>query len=341
MGIETRGVGRWVYLRATLPPKPGSARLRPYQQRIALQVQDLPQNKQRIRAAAKRLAYELSAGSFDWAAWGFVEDRPDKAETLRELVDGFEQHLRATRDLKATSFDSNYRETLLRCLPNDRVPTCEDMRAALLKYERNSSTRRILHLACRLLAGYMEMPCDLADLSGSYSARMVEPIELPEDSYIVDFIDSIARPDLRYCCGLMAAYGLRPHETWQAQVDADSLRLRVVEGKTGQRIVAPLPRAWAERWNLHEQVLPNWTIKKPKDMQARLYEALVVRLGFNHRLYVLRHCFARRMFEAGVPVPIAAKLMGHSEPIHSRTYQRWVESETVLAAFERFTARQP
>jgi len=338
VGVETRGAGRWVYLRATLPPRPGSARLRPYQQRIALQIQELPANKQRIRAAVKRLEYELSTGTFEWSAWGVEEDRPAKAETLRELLAAFEQHMLATRDLRARSFDNNYGQTLLRCLPNDRVPTCEDMRAALLRYEKNSSTRRMLHLACRLLAEYMELPCDIADLTGSYSARMVEPIELPSDDYIVAFIDGLSRPDLRYCCGLMAAYGLRPHETWQAQVDASTLRLRVVDGKTGARVVAPLLREWVDRWDLTTATFPAWTIKKPKDMQSRLYEALVVRRGFSHRLYVLRHCYARRMFEAGVPVPIGAKLMGHSEPVHTRTYQRWVEEETVLGAFERFTA---
>ena len=336
--MEARGKGRWVYLRAVLPPKPGSARLRPYQQRIALQVQDLPHNKQRIRAAAKRLAYEISAGTFDWGAWGVAEEVEPKATTLRDLVDAFERHLLATRDLLPRSFNSNYRETLLRCLPNDRVPSCEDMRAALLQYEKSSSTRRMLHLSCRLLADFMELECDISDLSGSYSARQVEPIDLPSDSFIQEFGDSLQRDDLRYCFGLMAAYGLRPHETWSAEVDPETLRVRVLEGKTGHRIASPLPRDWIERWQLTEQRLPPWTITKPKDMQARLYEALVIRCGFGHRLYVLRHAFARRMFEAGVPVPIAAKLMGHSEPVHSRTYQRWIDSATVLDAFERFTS---
>lgn len=341
MGIETRGKGRWVYLRATLPPRPGSARLRPYQQRIALQVQDLPQNKQRIRAAAKRLAFEISAGTFDWAAWGVEEEKPAAADTLDGVLAAFKAHMLATRDMKPSSFESNYEETLRRCLPADRPPSCEDMRRALLTYGKNSSTRRVLHLSCRLLADFMEMECDISDLSGSYSARLVEPFDLPDDAFLVEFCDSLDRPDLQYCFGLMLTYGLRPHETWLTDVDADTSRAFVGDGKTGKRFVSPLPKAWVERWALPTKRLPAWTIDRRKAMQTRLYESIVVRRGFPHRLYVLRHCFARRMFEAGVPVPIAAKLMGHSEAVHTKTYQRWIDDTTVLQAFERFTAQQP
>lgn len=337
VGVETRGKGRWVYLRATLPPKPGSARLRPYQQRIALQLEDLPHNKQKIRAAAKRLAYEISSGTFDWENWGVVADDARPERTLVDVVEGLRQHMLATRDIKESSFDSNYAETLLRSLPKDRLPTCEDMRAALLGYAKNSSTRRMLHISCKLLAKYMEMECDLADLSGSYSAKMVEPIELPEDSYLVKFCDELDRPDLQYCFGLMVAYGLRPHETWYTEVDKDNARARVGEGKTGQRVVSPLLVDWVERWRLYDRRLPSWTIDRRKAMQARLYEAIVVRRGFQHRLYAIRHCYARRMFEVGVPVPIAAKLMGHAESVHTKTYQRWIDEATVLDAFERFT----
>lgn len=339
VGVETRGAGNWVYLRATLPPRDGSHRLRPYQQRIALGLPDIKENKQKIRAAAKRLEFELATETFSWDNW--VAQKPTQQEalqTLDSLLAAFREYMLATRGMKPASFFTNYEEPLRRCLPADRLPTCEDMRKALAAYDKQSAARRILHLGLRLLAKYMGLDgCNLDEYAGSYSPKAVEPIDLPSDGYLIDFVDGIQRLDLRYLMGLLVTYGLRPHESWYASVDLETARCRVAEGKTGARIVSAHPRELVARWELHNPVLPNWTVATPRDVQTRLYKEIVIRCGFGYRLYVTRHCFARRAFEAGVPAAVAAKQMGHSERVFSDIYCRWIADANVLAAFERLT----
>lgn len=337
-----RGQGRWVYLRATLPPRPDSTRLRPYQQRIALKLQDIPANRQRIKAKARKLAYELSAGEFDWLNWGFTPQAQKAPETtLREAIDSLEVQMLATRDLEQRTFEGNYREMLLRYLPHDHLPTCDELRAALSAHEKASPTRRLLAFACNALARHLELDCDLSDLRGSYSPKMVEPIALPSDDAIEAYWGTLKRQDLAYCYGLMAAYGLRPHECPNAEVEPETLRCRVNKGKTDARIVSPLPRQWVTQWQLTEPHLPNWTIKEPRDFTRLLYKELVTRKKMQWRPYALRHSYARRMFEHQVGVPIAAKLMGHTQLVHERVYQRWIDAEAVNDQFERITSQLP
>jgi integrase len=342
--VETRGVGRWLYLRALLPPKAGSSRLRPFQQRIALGMVDIPQNKQRLRAAVKRLEYQLATDTFSWSDW--VEQKPEQGSdgdrTLEMLLKSLEAELLATRNLLPTSFERNYREILLRApLPRDRPPTGEDLRFVLMQHSKQSPTRRLLHFACVALAKHIGLAVDLSDLKGTYSPALVEPIELPSDTEIVAFAETINSKALRYCYGLMATYGLRPHECWYASVDATTLRCEVSKGKTGRRLISPLPRSWSIDFELTQKVLPSWSVSKPRDFTTRFYKELCIRRGMTWRPYAMRHCFARRLFEHGVSASLGAKLMGHSEAVHSNTYQRWIDEQDVLAVFERFTAAPP
>ena len=343
VAIETRGQGNWVYLRATLPPKPSSTRLRPYQQRIALQLQDLPHNKQRIKAKQRQLDYELSAGLFDWLNWGCAPaPPPSSTQSLAAAIDALEAEMRGARGIAPASFQNNYRELLLRYLPNEHLPSCDELRQALLMHEKASPTRRLLGFACNALSKHLGLNCDLADLRGSYSPKMVEPISLPSDAQIADFYGVLQRVDLRYCYGLLAAYGLRPHEIPHSTVDPETLRCRVSKGKTDSRIVSPLPRSWVEEWELLEPKLPSWANKEdePRTFTRALYKELNMRNGMEWRPYALRHCYARRCFEHNVGVPIAAKLMGHSQNVHARVYQRWIDEEQVLDQFERITAQR-
>lgn len=69
VAIEQRGDR--LILRATLPPKPNSARTSAWQQRIST---GLPANLAGLREAEKRsrlLGAQLAAREFDWGQWGY------------------------------------------------------------------------------------------------------------------------------------------------------------------------------------------------------------------------------------------------------------------------------
>jgi integrase len=75
VAIECRDEFGSLYLRATLPPKPGSGKNSPYQQRIALRsdqgigVKITPVGIKYAEQQAKRLSADLVMGQFDWADW--------------------------------------------------------------------------------------------------------------------------------------------------------------------------------------------------------------------------------------------------------------------------------
>ena len=51
--------------------------------------------------------------------------------------------------------------------------------------------------------------------------------------------------------------------------------------------------------------------------------------------YDLRHCWAVRALRFGVPVSLAAKWMGHSVDIHTKTYQAWISREMEAQVYEQ------
>ena len=60
----------------------------------------------------------------------------------------------------------------------------------------------------------------------------------------------------RYVYGLLAAYGLRPHEVWFLDL-AEFPLIRVREStKTGSRAVLPLHERWAIEWRLDQVIYP-------------------------------------------------------------------------------------
>ncbi len=48
------------------------------------------------------------------------------------------------------------------------------------------------------------------------------------------------------------------------------------------------------------------------------------RYGIPFRPYDLRHAWAVRTIHYGLPDTVAARMMGHSVAIHTRTYHRWL-----------------
>ena len=60
--------------------------------------------------------------------------------------------------------------------------------------------------------------------------------------------------------------------------------------------------------------------------------------------YDLRHAWAVRTIHIGLPDTVAARMMGHSVAIHTRTYHHWItrrdQQQAVDAALARQSERQ-
>ena len=176
--------------------------------------------------------------------------------------------------------------------------------------------------------------------------KVLEPRDLPTDDQIVSFIDQMTPRTWQVAFGLIATYGLRNHEVFKlrARPDADGWIEVSDDSKTGWRAVMPTNPEWVERWNLTFGDIP-----EHKDgMSLRDLGKKVSRHFTRHReaaswhqpsTYDLRHAFAARLHTnekfLNLELEQCAKLMGHSEKIHRKTYLRWCGKDDMKRALKK------
>ncbi|MGD1905673.1 MAG: hypothetical protein ACFB0C_06720 [Leptolyngbyaceae cyanobacterium] len=328
--VRVAVVGEKLYCRGTFPPPPGSAKEQPYQQRIAL---GLPANGRGLELAEKRardIGTDLENKRFDWADW-----RGDRAESVGEWVSRFESQWSGKPDTWETNYAISFRR-----LPQDDALTIE-----LIKQTLEATTEADTRARLRDYDAYRQLltlagldPSPLKPLKGKYSASAVDPRSLPKDEDVAAWRQVITDPGWQWVYGMIAAYGLRPHEVYQVDL-LDFPTVRVPDStKTGERFVWPLFPEWAERWALSDRHLPAIAIEgcSNRKLGAKTSKFFQRMEGvINSNAYDLRHCYARRCFEFGYSPEFGAKMMGHSAEVHCRTYRRWIDESTYFAIYQK------
>jgi hypothetical protein len=98
VGVQALQVGNRLRLQATLPPKPGAGRDRPYQQQIALGIYANRDGLEEAETRARELGVLLARGSLSWISselGGTCGDWHDDLRHAKETcVRGFIPHLR-------------------------------------------------------------------------------------------------------------------------------------------------------------------------------------------------------------------------------------------------------
>lgn len=327
--VRVQRLGQKLYLRATLPPPPGSAKDRPYQQRIALNLPANPRGLSVAEQRARELGVSLENGSFSWSDW-----RGESAETVREWVERFCTEWEGSPLTWKTDYQQPFNK-----LPSDAPLTAELLRQTLMEVREllpNSRAQLRAYNAFRQLAVFAGVSTDnLKGLKGSYSASEVDPRTLPSDIDVAEWRSQIANPGWRWVYGMLAAYGLRGHEVYKADL-ADFPTVRIPQDtKTGARFVWPLFPEWAKKWELAARVwpplrnIPSYTNGQLGTKTAKFFERLPC------DAYDLRHCYARRCFEFGYSPEFGAKMMGHSPDVHCRTYRRWIDEAVYKRIYDR------
>lgn len=325
--VRLQVLNQKLYARGTFPPAPGSTKEAPHQQRIALGLPANPRGLSLAEEQAKAIGVALEAGRFDWGPY-----RGDRAETVGDWVERFKRRWRGA----PITWKTDYQQ------PFNKLPLDAPLTVALLeqtaenKTEEDSRSRLRACNAYRQLAEFAGLPVEgFAQLKGSYSAAAVDPRSLPTDEQIAGWRGTIAEPGWRWLFGMLATYGLRPHEVYTADL-ADFPTVRVHEDtKTGSRFVWPLYPEWSTNWELDDVTMPPLeNIAGASNAQLGTKTARAFnRLGFCHA-YDLRHCFARRCLEFGYSPEFGAKLMGHSPETHCKVYRRWIDEGTYWAIYQ-------
>jgi integrase len=316
-----------LYLLARLPRRdgqPGTA-----QARIALRLDDTPVNRRTAAAQLKTLQRQLATGTFEWAYWSDEPSGVTWREAIRRLH-------RARVELGRTSestWEINYMGRL-RQIPAASPCTTQSIAAALERYDRSSCSYKELFYLLRHLARLVAVPFPEVPVPTYSQAQLVE---VPTDAEIVDWVNR-AGPSAWYF-GLMATYGLRPHEIETSTlIERDYLQV-ADSTKTGFRTVVPLPRGWVDLFDLRDRrprpVLVETAARA--DRVSKWLSKEVRRIGVPWRPYALRHAYAARLWREGgarLDVYTASRLMGHTATQHTRTYRAHIQPHHVAAAAE-------
>jgi integrase len=346
VGVSVRQKGKRLYLRATLPPKPASTKVKPFQQDVALKLYANPAGIERAEAEARKMGALLACKEFDWSLYTTIEPQGDSDKTCGHWIERFKQHCLETNLQRKSQQQSEllwrerYYNPALKWLPEHKELDAAVIITAAQRAKPNSRSRQ---MACHMLqqfAKFAGIEVDLKPYVGNYSPKKVVR-KIPADDLIIASIDKFNHlPEWRNLYGLMATYGLRNHEVfytkldWQETEEGRVLVAAVQDGKTGARKVYPFYPEWVDRWELWNLRLPNLTCRLNQDYGERIARAFK-RVDIPFAPYNLRHAYAIRISVVfKLPVAVAASFMGHSPTIHWQTYNRWISEDQYQRIYE-------
>lgn len=351
--LEMSGKKNNLSLRATLPAKPWDKDQRSRQQRVSLGLTvwwgegdkeaeaRAKQNLAEAEKIAKQVDVDLMDGCFDWTGFSHIEDpREPEPQTIADWVKLLERDRRP--GMKPDTWRYNY-ETLLSSLPLNEPISEEILCQWIREVDPEGSTMRSKYVTIALgLCELADVPTkNIKKLRRDRPTQPVNPRDLPSDEAIVAMWETICDRDWSWVYGMLATYGLRPHELFRLDLSIWP-DVRVLQNsKTGERIVPAIRPEWIKKFELTAEVcLPanlNWNAET-----ANWRLGLKIGQGFKRYClgspYDLRHCYARACLEAGLSSDISAKLMGHSREIHERSYRAFIKSSVYVDAAKRAIA---
>jgi integrase len=246
---------------------------------------------------------------------------------------------------RESTWDGDYAK-ILKWLPQDKPLTPHRLRDLVLRWEPNTRSRQRACHAAAYLAKFASIDWHPGKLKGRYSAQPVDPARIPTDEQILEWFEQLKNPGWRWIYGCIATYGLRPHEALRADLPnfkADPKgRFWVPSNtKTGARRVWPCPPEWYYHFALSRPHLPKVNLDRTNDRlghSASEYFGDTVKLPWH--LYAMRHAWAWRAHREGLSQKAAAKMMGHSEAVHTGTYQAWFDDLALELEYQQMLEKR-
>jgi integrase len=316
----------------------------------------------------RQVLRDLQLQRFDWSQWGGATGPavPEPsvtgvASTLERFEAAFFADPRRRRNPAGsrTTWTAAYRPYLRRLAglaEQQRLPLgLELLKQTLESYPLGSRSRQQAGTALAALARHLstDLPDDWSDRAGGYGLHAARFRSLPSDSQILELIEQVPNPAWRLAYGLMATYGLRNHEVFFCDLSAlapggDRVIRVLPTSKTGEHQVWPFQPDWVERFELARLgndpgLLPAvcTDLRRTTLQQAgRRVAEQFRRYGLPITPYDLRHAWAVRTIHIGLPDTVAARMMGHSVAIHTRTYHHWITRRDQQQAVDAALARQ-
>lgn len=336
--VRVRQKGSYLYLRATLPPKPGTGHIKPQQYELSLSIPATDDGLTRIEIEAQKLGGLIAMDRFDWSL--YMKESAPTYQTVGVLVEQFRKHYLATNDISESTWHQHY-DGVYRRMPHDAELTPALILSVVLQTEANTRNRKETCRKLQKLANFAKVTVDLKPYEGGYGAAAVKPREIPEDEVIVEWRDRIPNDSWQWVFGMLATFGLRPHEAFFVSEFIDPHTIRVSEGKTGPRITQAFRPEWAELWNLQDIKKPPCTWRRYNDLGMRCCRQFE-RYKVPFSPYSLRHAWCiRGTVIYQMPLPVMAALAGHDPSVHLATYNRWISEKQHREVYRQVALGQP
>jgi hypothetical protein len=241
----------------------------------------------------------------------------------------------------------------LRRLPPYAPCTLMTLTSTITTTTPGSRTRLECCKVFKRLARHLSLPGDLNQitrLQGNY-----EPARrhIPGDEAIIQLLEALHPTPWGWCYAAMATYGCRPAEVPSLVPNDDGTAQCITIKRRNKipdiRTCFALPREWVNRFQLHDVRIPGeirWM--NPEAYDSKLgkkfvdawrhsrrsaeIKAVVTAILPEFDLYDLRHRWAIRTIEAGKPLTLCARAMGHSAAVHEQTYHRNIQAEDLRRA---------
>jgi len=315
-------------LQATLPLKTGHGKK---QQEISLGIAASKPGLRRIENEAHILSQHLIHGTFRWDL--YLQPTVLAQVSTAEMIAHFKVAYFAANRIQEATWGESWQRTFDR-LPQDEPLSEVNILAVVLLTNEHTRIRELTCQRLQRLADFAGVAIDLKPYQGDYSEKSLTPRDIPNDELIEWWGDRIPNPAWRWVFGMMAAFGLRPHECWFCEFESVK-KLEILKSKTGYHIARPILPGWVDRWELLQVARPNVQGRTFRDYGMRTRRQFQ-RYGVPFNPYDLRHAYAiRGSVVKGLPTPIMAGMMGHSEAVHVRTYQRWLKEATADEVYNR------
>jgi len=324
--------GRLLYLSGRFPNKDGSPGTAP--RRIATGLSDTPANWKTAEKRAKLIERQLATGTFDWADW-----TGSTSLSWKLAIEKLHQKKVVLGKTSQSTWEVNYMGRLKQIPPTSDF-TAASMESALGRYRRDQCSYKELYYLLKHMAQLCGVPFPEVPVPTYGKARLKA---VPSDNEIVEWVqnsDEVAR----WYFGMLATYGLRPHEIEGSKL-LEKDRLQVSDKtKTGFRTVVPLHPEWVELFDLRTPKLREVRDYRRtsetgrNDHVTQFLHKQKRKMGIRWQPYALRHAYAARLWSRGgsrLDLGTAAALMGHSVKIHMDTYRAHIDPHVIAETAEK------
>lgn len=333
LGVRIQQRGKKLSLVATFPPKPKADHHNWKQQRLSLGIYANGAGLQQAEKEARKVGGLLATKDFRWEDYTETQSSAGKIENLiNELEKEYFSQRQRSRQTE-TTWQGDYLK-IFKKLPREQPLSEKLIMDCLLSTAPDTRTRKRAVIALQKLADIGGIEIDLSSYKGKYSPKQVKPRDIPEDKLIVQTFYSIPNPQWQWVYGMIATFGLRPHEVFY--IDAirfNSTVLSLLEGgKTGARRIWAIYPEWLEEFDLLNIKMPQ--VSGTNQELGHRVTTQFQRYDIPFKPYDLRHAWAIRSMEFGLDISLAAQQMGHSLDVHSDIYHHWISDAHHQRAYD-------